>query len=65
MTVTDNTGQEVLWEDYTYDPETRLPTELTNSEGQTLSYTYDEWKRLNTQEIAGNTYTFNYDDLID
>ncbi|MFS1511739.1 S8 family serine peptidase [Chengkuizengella sp. SCS-71B] len=63
MTVTDNTGQEVLWEDYTYDPETRLPTELSNSEGQTLSYTYDEWKRLNTQEIAGNTYTFNYDDF--
>nr|WP_240903876.1 S8 family serine peptidase [Chengkuizengella sediminis] len=63
MTVTDNTGQEVLWEDYTYDPETRLPTELANSEGQTLSYTYDEWKRLNTQEIAGNTYTFNYDDF--
>ncbi|MFS1513643.1 S8 family serine peptidase [Chengkuizengella sp. SCS-71B] len=63
MTVTDNTGQEVLWEDYTYDPETRLPTELANSEGQTLSYTYDEWKRLNTQQIAGNTYTFNYDDF--
>ncbi|NBI30747.1 S8 family serine peptidase, partial [Chengkuizengella marina] len=63
MTVTDNTGQEVLWEDYTYDPATRLPTELSNSEGQTLSYTYDEWKRLNTQEIAGNTYTFNYDDF--
>nr|WP_240903751.1 S8 family serine peptidase [Chengkuizengella sediminis] len=63
MTVVDNTGQEVLWEDYTYDPETRLPTELSNSEGQTLSYTYDEWKRLNTQQIAGNTYTFNYDDF--
>ncbi|NBI28331.1 S8 family serine peptidase, partial [Chengkuizengella marina] len=63
MTVTDNTGQEVLWEDYTYDPATRLPTELSNSEGQTLSYTYDEWKRLKTQEIAGNTYTFNYDDF--
>jgi len=54
-------GSEVYWKDHAYDPDTRLLTGISNSEGEDIAYAYDNWKRLSGQTVAGRTYTFEYD----
>jgi RHS repeat-associated protein len=61
ISITNVANAEVYWKETTYDPTTRMMTQLSNSEGETLNYQYDAWKRNNGKTVAGKSYTFGYD----
>ncbi|UHA71890.1 RHS repeat domain-containing protein [Paenibacillus sp. 481] len=54
-------GAELHWTQYQYDPVTRMLAGIQNSEGETLAYSYDKWKRNDVQTVAGRKYSFAYD----
>ncbi|KOP65496.1 hypothetical protein AMS62_09710 [Bacillus sp. FJAT-18019] len=56
-------GTEVYWSENSYEPVKRLVTGISNSENENISYSYDIWNRMNSQTVAGKTYTFGYNDL--
>jgi RHS repeat-associated protein len=62
MTIKDDSDNEIFWEQNVYDANTRLLTQITNSENETIGYGYDLWKRNNVKVIAGNSYKFDHDD---
>lgn len=49
------------WQENQYDPQTRQLLQSANSEGETTTYRYDKWKRLEEQKVAGRSYRFGYD----
>lgn len=59
FSIKDN-GAEVYWSQQDYDDNTRLLTGLSTSEGENLTYTYDEWNRLGSQTVAGKHYSLGY-----
>lgn len=61
VSVLNPAGTEIYWQQNTYAAATRLLTEISNIENETLSYHYDIWKRNDTKTIIGQTYTFGYD----
>lgn len=61
--ISDSRGYEKYWSKNTYDPKTRALVNQKNSEGESVSYRFDEWKRNNEKIIGDRKYTFEYDDL--
>src|SRR5690606_10188797 len=59
--VTAANGSELHWTQNTYHATSRMLTQVSNSEGQTLAYSYDLWNRLASQTVAGRQYTLGYD----
>lgn len=61
-------GKEIYNQKYIYDPASRLVNSITTTEkgietkSETISYTYDQWKRLDKQIVAGRSYSLAYDD---
>ncbi|ANY68036.1 hypothetical protein BBD42_17315 [Paenibacillus sp. BIHB 4019] len=63
LSVKDSAGTETYWEQYSYDPATRLPLTTNTKDGETLGYQYDLWKRLSSQTVAGRQYKLEYDEF--
>ncbi|MFC5401490.1 RHS repeat domain-containing protein [Cohnella soli] len=61
LSVKNQSGTEVYWSQNTFDPTTRLLIGLTSSENESLAYHYDQWKRMDTQTVAGRNYSFGFD----
>ncbi|WP_240422044.1 RHS repeat-associated core domain-containing protein [Paenibacillus periandrae] len=61
VSVANASGTEIYWKQNTYDAATRLLTALTSSEGEALSYHYDNWKRMDQETAAGRSYRLGYD----
>ncbi|WP_195571467.1 RHS repeat domain-containing protein [Paenibacillus sp. 1001270B_150601_E10] len=60
-------SKEIYKQKYQYDELTRLlvnsiSTESSVPKSETITYSYDPWKRLETQIVAGRSYKFVYDD---
>jgi len=55
-------GQLRYSENFTYDPRTRLLQGESNSDGQTITYTYDSYQRPATFNTFKRTYTLAYTD---
>ncbi|GGG86328.1 RHS repeat-associated core domain-containing protein [Paenibacillus radicis (ex Gao et al. 2016)] len=61
QSVLNASGTEVYWQQYSYNPITRLLAGVSNSEGENQGYNYDEWNRLNRQTVANRNYDIQYD----
>lgn len=62
MYITDSLGSEKHWIKNNYDPRTRVLTSQETSEGERVSYQFDEWKRNIGKRIGSREYTFEYDE---
>jgi RHS repeat-associated protein len=60
--VKDPTGEVVYGRNFTYDDVTRLVMNESNSESESISYTFDKWNRPETFTTVNRTYTLRYDD---
>ncbi|GGG86368.1 RHS repeat domain-containing protein [Paenibacillus radicis (ex Gao et al. 2016)] len=61
QSVLNASGTEVYWQQYSYNPITRLLAGIANGEGENQGYNYDEWNRLNRQTVANRNYDMQYD----
>ncbi|MFC5530163.1 RHS repeat domain-containing protein [Cohnella yongneupensis] len=61
LSVKNASNQEIYWSKYTYNPNTRLLESVTTSTNESQSYHYDQWKRKDTETVAGRTFGMEYD----
>ncbi|WP_438449321.1 polymorphic toxin-type HINT domain-containing protein [Gorillibacterium sp. sgz5001074] len=63
VSVRNSSGTEMYWKQNNYDQMTRLVTGITTNENELLSFSYDDWKRLKGETVAGRDYAFDYDNF--
>lgn len=59
--IKDTSNNEIDWQQNTYDPQNLLLTGQTNSANDTTTYHYDQWKRMDSEAVAGRLYGLGYD----
>ncbi|MGO0059931.1 RHS repeat-associated core domain-containing protein [Brevibacillus fluminis] len=68
LTITNPSQVNVYQENYTYDPTSRKLVSQSNSDGTSISYSYDAFQRMKQFTQWNRTYTLGYtdgDDLLD
>jgi len=56
-----NGNNEVYWQSYVYDQQTRKLKESINKDNEAIMYQYDAWGRNISKTIVGKTYMIGYD----
>ncbi len=62
QTVTKADGTQTYTDSYEYEPVRRLLTKQSNSAGQSITYTYDTYRRMNSFTVYNRTYQIGYND---
>ncbi|WP_135555934.1 RHS repeat domain-containing protein [Paenibacillus cymbidii] len=61
ISIQDGEETEIYWQQYNYFPLTRSIKQASNSDNESIEYTYNMWNLNDAKVIAGKVYSFNYD----